>query len=81
MVERRTKVRFRDLSRLVVQAPGGRPVCTSSLSAVTTVPSCRVTAFSVGSWRPAASPVRGEEGGGVLVREPDRDASVPSSLH
>lgn len=47
----------------MVQVPGSSAVWTSSFKAVKRVPSCRVTAFSIGSCRPAvwmASPTRQE---------------------
>lgn len=54
-------VRVSSLSSVMVQLPGSRDVWTSSFNAVKRVPSCSVTAFSIGSCWPAvwvASPGR-----------------------
>lgn len=56
-------VRVSPLSSVTEEVPSIRGVCTSSLSAVRSVPSCSVTAFSTGScWSSAfvASPAQRE---------------------
>lgn len=76
-------VRLSSLSSVMVQVPGSRAVWTSSFNAVKRVPSCSVTAFSIGSCWPVvwvASPKhQGRNITDVLVPFPERDASLPLS--
>lgn len=72
-------VRDSSLSSVMVQVPGSRAVWTSSFNAVRRVPSCSVTAFSIGSCSPPVWVASSTcDITGVLAPSPGRDAPVPT---
>lgn len=74
-------VRVSALSSVTEEVPSIRGVCTSSLSAVTSVPSCSVTAFSTGScWSLAcvASPARRQRNF-TLGLKGERSSTTPAT--